>query len=134
MWLVLPVLSLLATLTLASSQELAKPSAPAPNYTIEAIRYANVRAFPLSSLDMGAPPKKRIDIAMVFWMIRAGGRNILFDCGFHRPGWIAKFRVARLRQPAPHPAARLSAQLYIRLQPELTRPANVATMKAEVAT
>jgi len=100
----LSTLALLANLLCASLlQQPAQQSEPpqsAPDYTIEAIRYANVRAFPLSSLVMGAAPEKRVDIAMVFWLIRGGGRNILFDCGFHRPSWIARFRVTDFLSPA----------------------------------
>jgi len=100
----LSALALLANVLCSSAQQQptqpAQPTVSAPNYTIEAIRYANVRAFPLSSLVMGAAPEKRVDIAMVFWVIRGGGRNILFDCGFHRPSWIAKFRVADFLSPA----------------------------------
>ncbi len=54
------------------------PPAPPP-YSIEAIRYATVPQFPLSRLVMGAPEGEKIDIAMVVWLIRGGGKTILFD-------------------------------------------------------
>jgi glyoxylase-like metal-dependent hydrolase (beta-lactamase superfamily II) len=57
---------------------------PTPTYSIEAIRYGTIRDFPVAALVMGAPKDEKIDIAMVVWLVRGGGRNILFDTGFHR--------------------------------------------------
>jgi glyoxylase-like metal-dependent hydrolase (beta-lactamase superfamily II) len=70
-----------------------------PRYSIEAIRYATVPGFPLSSLVAGAPKDERIDIAMVLWLIRGGGRNILFDSGCHRQKWLDQFKVAGFVAP-----------------------------------
>jgi glyoxylase-like metal-dependent hydrolase (beta-lactamase superfamily II) len=70
-----------------------------PEYTIRAIRYATVRGFPLSGLVMGAPDDKKIDIAMVYWVIQGGGRTILFDSGFHREKWIKEFGVVDFMAP-----------------------------------
>lgn len=70
-----------------------------PTYTIEAIRYATIPNFPLSSLVIGAPKDQRLDIAMVVWLIRGGGRTILFDSGFHRQKWMDQFRVADFLSP-----------------------------------
>jgi glyoxylase-like metal-dependent hydrolase (beta-lactamase superfamily II) len=71
-----------------------------PPYTIEAVRYATIPNFPLSSLVMGAPKDQRMDIAMVVWLIRGGGHTILFDSGFHRQKWIDQFHVADFLSPA----------------------------------
>lgn len=73
--------------------------AQAPEYTIEAIRYATVPNFPLNGLVMGAPPDQKTDIAMVFWLIRGGGRVILFDSGCHRQKWLDQFHVADFLSP-----------------------------------
>jgi glyoxylase-like metal-dependent hydrolase (beta-lactamase superfamily II) len=67
------------------------PTAPAPDYTIHAIRYSTVPGFPVSGLVMGAPKDEKIDIAMVIWLIRGGGHTILFDSGFHREKWLKAF-------------------------------------------
>jgi glyoxylase-like metal-dependent hydrolase (beta-lactamase superfamily II) len=74
-------------------------AAQTPAYTIDAIRYATIRSFPLSGLLMGAPASERIDIAMVVWLIRGGGRTILFDAGFHRERWFGSFDVADFIRP-----------------------------------
>jgi len=68
-------------------------------YTIDAIRYATIPGFPLSSLMIGAPKDQRLDIAMVVWLIRGGGRTILFDTGFHRQKWIDQFHVTDFLSP-----------------------------------
>ena len=56
-----------------------------PEYTIEAIRFGTIPQFRVASLVVGADPSERIDIATIVWLIRGGGRNILFDTGYHRP-------------------------------------------------
>jgi glyoxylase-like metal-dependent hydrolase (beta-lactamase superfamily II) len=62
-----------------------------PDYTIQAIRYGTIKDFPVSDLVMGAPEGEKVDIAMVVWLIRGGGRNVLFDSGFHREKWLKEF-------------------------------------------
>ena len=59
--------------------------------SIEAIRYGTSPGFPVAGLVIGAPKDEKIDIAMVFWLIRGGGRTILFDSGFHRQTFLAHF-------------------------------------------
>jgi glyoxylase-like metal-dependent hydrolase (beta-lactamase superfamily II) len=75
------------------------PSTAPPSYSIEAIRYATVPQFPVSGLVMGAPRDEKIDIAMVVWLIRGGGRTVLFDTGFHREKWMKQFQVADYARP-----------------------------------
>lgn len=87
--------------TLAALALLALPGTrPAPpSYTIDAVRYGTIRQFRLSGLLMGAPSDERIDIAMAVWLIRGGGRTILFDTGFHRAEWFERFDVADYLRP-----------------------------------
>ena len=68
-------------------------AANVPNYSIEAIRYATLPHFPLSGFIMGAPRDQFMDGAMVIWLIRGGGRTILFDSGFHRQKYIEQYHV-----------------------------------------
>jgi glyoxylase-like metal-dependent hydrolase (beta-lactamase superfamily II) len=70
-----------------------------PARTIDAIRYATIRSFPVSSLVMDAPRDQRMDIAMVIWLIRGEGHTILFDSGFHRERWMSQFDVADFITP-----------------------------------
>lgn len=87
-----------AAVLLASSFLGAAPTA-APEYSIQAIRYGTVKGFPISALVMGAPEGEKTDIAMVVWLIRGGGRNILFDSGFHREAWLKEFPTADYLRP-----------------------------------
>ena len=81
------------------------PPAPTPStpgdsgYSIHAIRYGTVKDFPVAALVMGAPKDEKTDIAMVIWLIRGGGRNILFDSGFHREKWLKEFPTADYVRP-----------------------------------
>jgi glyoxylase-like metal-dependent hydrolase (beta-lactamase superfamily II) len=62
--------------------------APIPEYSIQAIRYATAPGFPLSDMLMGGAKDQKIDLAMVVWLIRGGGRVILFDSGYHRDTFL----------------------------------------------
>jgi len=53
------------------------------NYEIYAIRYATIPGFPVSELVAGAAPERKLDLAMMIWLIRGNGRNILVDSGFY---------------------------------------------------
>lgn len=69
-------------------------SAPArspatPDYSIQAILYASAPDN-VANLVMGAP-KGKITLAMAVWLIRGGGRNILFDSGYHRDTFLKYF-------------------------------------------
>jgi glyoxylase-like metal-dependent hydrolase (beta-lactamase superfamily II) len=75
------------------------PATPNPEYSIQAIRYADSLAEPVANLVMGAPKDEKVDIAMVVWLIRGGGRNILFDSGFHRETFLKYFPVKNYLRP-----------------------------------
>ena len=70
-----------------------------PNYSIQAIRYATAPNVDVADLVIGAPKNEKVDIAMVFWLIRGGGRNILFDSGFHREEWFKYFPMTDYLRP-----------------------------------
>ncbi len=82
--------SLLAfLLSLLPAFQSAPPAAPAPEYTIQAIRFGTIAQFRTSGLVVGADPEEKLDIATIVWLIRGNGKNILFDTGYHRktPGF-----------------------------------------------
>jgi glyoxylase-like metal-dependent hydrolase (beta-lactamase superfamily II) len=62
-----------------------------PEYSIQAIRYATSPDVPVAELVVGGPKDQKVDIAMVVWLIRGGGRTILFDSGFHRDTFLKDF-------------------------------------------
>src|SRR5437660_4329976 len=77
----------------------AQPAATGPEYSIQAIRYANSPGFPAGELVIGAPKDEKVDIAFVVWLIRGGGHNTLFDSGFHREKWTKYFPVTDFLRP-----------------------------------
>lgn len=74
-------------------------SASAPEYSIEAIRYADSPGDSVADLVIGAPKNEKIDTVYVIWLIRGGGRNILFDSGFHRPRWFKQWTIKDYVRP-----------------------------------
>ena len=71
----------------------------APEYTIEAIRYADSPHDAVSELVIGAPKDETVDTIYVFWLIRGGGRKILFDSGFHRERWFKEWTITNYLRP-----------------------------------
>ncbi len=74
-------------------------AAGAPNYSIEAIRYATSPGVPVSELVVDGPKDQKVDIAMVVWLIRGGGHTILFDSGFHRDTFLNEFPMRDYLRP-----------------------------------
>ncbi|MGA7855336.1 MAG: MBL fold metallo-hydrolase, partial [Candidatus Acidiferrales bacterium] len=68
-----------------------------PEYSIQAIRYASAED-DAADLVMGAPHEK-MNLAMVIWLIRGGGRNILFDSGYHRDTFSKEFAATEYIRP-----------------------------------
>lgn len=69
-----------------------------PEYSIQAIRYASAED-EVAGLVMGAPKDEKINIAMVVWLIRGGGRNIVFDSGYHRDTFLKYFPATEYIRP-----------------------------------
>ncbi len=74
--------------------------AQTPTYTIEAIRYGTIKDFPVAGLVAGADKARRMDLAMVFWLVQGNGRNILVDAGFYRPQFFKDWKVADFQKPS----------------------------------
>jgi len=71
-----------------------------PQYTIYAIRYATVPDFAVKGLVTGADPARKMDLAMIYWLVRGGGRTILVDSGFYRPQFFKTWTVKDFAMPA----------------------------------
>jgi glyoxylase-like metal-dependent hydrolase (beta-lactamase superfamily II) len=71
-----------------------------PNYEIYAVRYATIKDFAVSGLVAGADPSRKMDIAMMVWLIKGGGRNILFDSGFYRDQFMRQWKPADYSKPS----------------------------------
>jgi len=70
-----------------------------PKYEIFAIRYATIPGFNMSGLVAGADPARKLDIAMMVWLVRGGGKNILVDSGFYREQFFKQWKVADFAKP-----------------------------------
>jgi glyoxylase-like metal-dependent hydrolase (beta-lactamase superfamily II) len=70
-----------------------------PRYSIQAIRIANSRNDSVAEMVIGAPKDERIDSIYAVWLIRGGGRNILFDSGFHRARWFKEWTIEDYLSP-----------------------------------
>ncbi len=71
-----------------------------PKYEIYAIRYATLKDFSVAGLVAGAEPARKMDIAMMFWLIKGNNRNILFDCGFYRDQFMRQWHPADYEKPS----------------------------------
>jgi glyoxylase-like metal-dependent hydrolase (beta-lactamase superfamily II) len=71
----------------------------APEYRIDAIRFADSSGDSVAEMVVGAPPDEKIDTVYALWLIRGGGRNILFDSGFHRARWFKEWVVKDYLRP-----------------------------------
>lgn len=71
-----------------------------PNYEIYAIKYATLKSFPLGGLVEGEDRNHKIDIGMYVFLVKGGGRNILFDCGFYRPRFMKQWHPADYEIPS----------------------------------
>jgi glyoxylase-like metal-dependent hydrolase (beta-lactamase superfamily II) len=70
-----------------------------PEYSIQAIRYASSPDVLVSELVVGGPKDVKVEIAMVVWLIRGGGRTILFDSGFHRDTFVKDYPMKDYLRP-----------------------------------
>lgn len=70
------------------------------SYEIYGIRYATIKDFAVSGLVAGADKDRKLDIAMYVWLIKGGGKNILFDAGFYREKFIRRWHPADYQKPS----------------------------------
>jgi glyoxylase-like metal-dependent hydrolase (beta-lactamase superfamily II) len=70
-------------------------------YEVYAVRYATLANFPVSSLVAGADRERRLDIAMMIWVLKGSdGRIAIVDSGFHRDANFRRFTVNDYIKPS----------------------------------
>ena len=70
-------------------------------YEVYAVRFATVGNFPVSSLVAGADRSRRMDIAMMIWVLKGvDGRIAIVDSGFHREKYFTQFAVKDYIKPS----------------------------------
>jgi glyoxylase-like metal-dependent hydrolase (beta-lactamase superfamily II) len=73
---------------------------PKPQYEIYAIRYATIPDFAVNQLVAGAEAGRKLDIAMMVWLVKGNGRNILVDSGFYREQFFKQWHVTDFVKPS----------------------------------
>ena len=71
-----------------------------PQYEIYAIRYATLPDFDVAELVAGADPARKLDLAMMIWLVRGNGRNILVDSGFYHDRFFKEWQVNGFIKPS----------------------------------
>src|SRR5436305_93303 len=71
-----------------------------PVYEIYAIRYASLPDFPVAALVKGADPARKMELAMMVWLIKGNGRNILVDSGFYREQFFRQWKLKDYVRPS----------------------------------
>src|SRR5580658_10097482 len=89
----IPILFFLAALACAQAQ-------PKPQYEVYAIRYATIPNFQVADLVAGADRTRRIDIAMMIWLVEGNGRHILVDSGFYRDRFLKQWKPVDYMKPS----------------------------------
>jgi glyoxylase-like metal-dependent hydrolase (beta-lactamase superfamily II) len=70
-----------------------------PTYEVYAVEYAVIPDFPVSGLVEGADKDRKLDIAMMVWIVRGGGHTIVVDSGFYRPQFFKNWKVRDFVRP-----------------------------------
>jgi len=74
-------------------------------WSLHAVRYATVQNFPVAGLVAGADTSRRMDIAMMVWLLRSDARVVLVDAGFHRDRFLERWKPADYVRPSAALAA-----------------------------
>jgi glyoxylase-like metal-dependent hydrolase (beta-lactamase superfamily II) len=69
-------------------------------YEVHTLHYGTLAQFPVASLVAGAEPARRMDIALMVWLIRAPSRNVLMDAGFYREKFITRWKPVDYVRPS----------------------------------
>jgi glyoxylase-like metal-dependent hydrolase (beta-lactamase superfamily II) len=95
--------ALIAALLLsAASLQAQTASLARPTYEVYAVRYATLPQYRVAGLVAGADPARRLDLAMMVWLLRgSNGLNVLVDAGFSpRDDLMARWRPLDYVTPA----------------------------------
>jgi glyoxylase-like metal-dependent hydrolase (beta-lactamase superfamily II) len=76
------------------------PAVQAQEYEVYAVRYGTLPAFQVSGLIAGADTGRRLDIALMVWLLKGpNGRNVLVDAGFYRASLMTLWKPASYVRP-----------------------------------
>ena len=69
-------------------------------YDERAVRVGTLANFPVRALVAGADSSRRMDVAVMVWMLRSNNRVVLVDAGFYRDKFIARWSPADYLRPS----------------------------------
>jgi glyoxylase-like metal-dependent hydrolase (beta-lactamase superfamily II) len=77
------------------------PGSPAPAAEVYAVRYGTLRDFPVAALIAGADTARRLDVALMVWVLKLpGGRTALVDAGFYRQKFLDQWKPDDYQRPS----------------------------------
>ena len=76
------------------------PAQQSATYDVHAVRFGTIAGFRGSSLIADADPARRIDIAMMVWVLRSPGRVVLVDAGFYRDKFLTQWKPSEFTRPS----------------------------------
>ena len=71
-----------------------------PVYEVYAIRYATLPDFPVADLVSGADKSRKLDLAMMIWLVRGGGHTVLVDSGFYHERFFKDYKMKDFLKPS----------------------------------
>jgi glyoxylase-like metal-dependent hydrolase (beta-lactamase superfamily II) len=90
----------LAGCALPKGSTMHEPLTSTRSYEVHAVRFGTLTKFPKRSLITGAPATDSLDLAMMVWVVRGGGRTILVDAGFYREKFMRQWKPADYVKPS----------------------------------
>jgi glyoxylase-like metal-dependent hydrolase (beta-lactamase superfamily II) len=72
-----------------------------PVWQVFALRYATIPAFPVRDLVVGADTTRKLDIAMMVWLLEGPDRRrVLVDAGFYRQKFLDEWKLTEYVRPS----------------------------------
>ncbi len=96
----LPRILLLGAISIAIALVSPLAAQSKPEYEVYAIQYAKLKDFSVAGLVAGADKSRKMDIAMMFWLIKGNGHNVLLDCGFYRDQFMRQWHPSDYEKPS----------------------------------
>ena len=78
----------------------AAPQTAKPVYEVYAVRYGVIQDFPVAGLVKDADPARKLDIAMMVWLVKGNGRNIVVDSGFYHERLFKDWKIKDFVRPS----------------------------------
>jgi glyoxylase-like metal-dependent hydrolase (beta-lactamase superfamily II) len=70
-----------------------------PVYEVYAVRFGTVTGFPARAIVAGADTGRKMDLAMMVWVVKGAGRTVLVDAGFTDQRFITQWKPEGYQTP-----------------------------------